>query len=42
MKKFVGFTLNYNRFIRIVDAVLHPFSGMPVPEFNYQYDETML
>ena len=42
MKKFAGFALFYTRVISIRDAVLHPFSGMPVPEFNYQYDETML
>jgi hypothetical protein len=42
MKKSSGFTLFYKRIVQIGNSVLHPFSWMPVPDFNYQYDETML
>jgi hypothetical protein len=42
MKKSSGFTLLYGRFMRIGNSMLHPFAWMPVPDFNYQYDETML
>lgn len=37
MKKSSGFTL-YDR----LNKLFHPFAWMPVPDFNYQYDETML
>jgi len=29
-------------FIKLKDAVIHPLKGIPVPNFNNQYDETML
>ena len=29
-------------FIKIKDSIIHPLEGIPVPNFNNQYDETML
>jgi hypothetical protein len=43
MKKTTGFTLIlFGYMTRIGRKVFHPLVGMPVPDFNYQYDETML
>ena len=28
--------------IKIRDSIIHPLKGIPVPNFNNQYDETML
>lgn len=30
------------RISKVVDKILHPLKGMPVPDFNNQYDSTML
>jgi len=29
-------------FINLKDAIINPLKGIPVPNFNNQYDETML
>jgi len=30
------------RISKVVNKILHPLKGMPVPDFNNQYDSTML
>jgi len=30
------------RISKMVDNILHPLKDMPVPDFNNQYDSTML
>jgi hypothetical protein len=42
MKKSPAFALLVNCIARIGNHLLHPFAWMPVPDFNYQYDDTML
>ena len=29
-------------FIKLKDSIIHPLRGIPVPNFNNQYDETIL
>lgn len=29
-------------FIKITDAIFHPLKGIPTPDFNGEYDATML
>lgn len=29
-------------FQRLSEALFHPFRGLPVPDFNNKYDETIL
>lgn len=29
-------------FIKLADNILHPLKDMPVPDFNNQYDSSML
>ena len=29
-------------FLKLADIILHPLKGIPMPDFNNQYDEKML
>ncbi len=29
-------------FIKLKDSIIHPLKGIPIPNFNNQYEETML
>jgi hypothetical protein len=43
MKKITVFTFILLKYMTLIgNIVFHPFTGMPVPDFNCQYDETMI
>jgi hypothetical protein len=43
MKRILFITLVIQYWVaKINDQVLHPFRDLPLPDFNNQYDETML